>query len=66
MKIPLETFKAACIFPPSNLQDTQVSVSTVDEFAAFPFFDTATLAQLKTELPQYIAACAGVLNVTIQ
>ena len=32
----------------------------MDELAAFPFFDTATLTQLKTELPQYIAACAGV------
>ena len=37
-----------------------MSVSTVDELAAFPFFDTATLGQLKIELPQYIAACVGV------
>ena len=60
MKTPLEAFKAARIFSPSKVQEMQVSVSTVDELAAFPFFDTATLAHLKTELPQYIAACAGV------
>ena len=60
MKTPLKAFKAARIFLPSKAQEMQVDVSTVDELAAFPLIDIATLQQLKTELPDYIAACADV------
>ena len=35
-------------------------MSDVNELAVFPFIDTTVLQQLKTELPQYVAACASV------
>ena len=60
MKVPLQAFKAARIFVPSKVQEMQITVSDVDELAVFPFIDTTVLQQLKTELPQYVAACASV------
>ena len=59
MKGPLQAFKAARIFVPTKVQEMQVTLSDVDEFAVFPFIDNTVLQQLKSELPQYVAACGG-------
>ena len=37
-----------------------IDAQTVDSLSVFPFLDNRELQQLKTELPNYIAACEDV------
>ena len=60
MKIPLEAFKAARLFVPAKVQEMNINAQAVDSLSVFPFFDNLELEQLKSELPNYIAACEDV------
>ena len=60
MKIPLQAFKAARVFLPSKVQEMNINTQAVESLAVFPFFDAVELQHLKTELPNYIAACEDV------
>lgn len=60
MKIPLQAFRAAHMFVPSKVREKNTDTQAVDSLAVFPFFDTVELQHLKTELPNYIAACEDV------
>lgn len=60
MRIPLQAFRAACVFVPFKVQEMNIDTHAVDSLAVFPFFDTVELQCLKTELPNYIAACEDV------
>ena len=60
MQPPLAAFKAAWLFSPLKVKETIPDCSAVDCLSAFPFLDGATLGNLKTELPQYIAAAEDV------
>ena len=57
---PLAAFKAAWLFSPLKVKEMIPDCSAVDCLSAFPFLDGATLGNLKTELPQYIAAAEDV------
>ncbi len=56
MKIPLAAFKAARLFSPVKIQEMQPDCAAVDSLSSLPFLDANTLGNLKSELPQYIAA----------
>ena len=60
MKIPLEAFKAARLFVPAKVQEMNINAQAADSLSVFPFFDNLELQELKTELPNYIAACEDV------
>ena len=60
MKIPMQAFKAARLFVPSKVQEMRIDAQVLDSLSVFPFFDTVEIAQLKTELPNYIAACEDI------
>ena len=60
MKIPLKAFKAARLFVPAKVQEMNINAQAVDSLSVFPFFYNLELEQLKTELPNYIAACEDV------
>ena len=60
MQPPLAAFKAAQLFSPLKVKEMIPDCSAVDCLSAFPFLDGATLGNLKTELPQYIAAAEDV------
>ena len=59
MQIPLAAFKAARLFSPLKVQEMQRNNAAVDCLSAFPFLDCNT-GNLKSELPQYIAAVEDV------
>ena len=44
----------------SQLKFKNIDAQAVDSLSVFPFFDNLELEQLKTELPNYIAACEDV------
>ena len=60
MKILLAAFKAARLFSPLKLQEMQPDSAAVDSLSAFPFLDPNILGNLKSELPQYMAAVEDV------
>jgi len=61
LKPVLDAFKAARYFSPSKFDELKPSVADVDSLRAFSFLDSQTIVDsLKTELPAYIAAAAGV------
>ena len=60
MRIPLQAFKATRVFVPSKVQEMNIDTQAVDSLAVFPFFDSVEPQHLKTELPNYIAACEDV------
>ena len=60
MKIPMQAFKAARLFVPARVQEMSINVQALDSLSVFPFLDTVEIAQLKTELPNYVAACEDV------
>ena len=41
-------------------QEMRIDAQALDSLSVFPFFDTVEIAQLKTELPNYIAACEDI------
>ena len=53
-------FKAARLFLPQNVVELNPDAGTVDSLQAFPFFTAPLLADLKSELPSYLAKAAGV------
>ena len=56
MQIPLAAFKAAWLFSPLKVQEMQPDCASMDSLSAFPFLDCNTLGNLKSKLPQYLAA----------
>lgn len=56
MKIPLAAFKAARLFCPFKINEMQPDFADVDNLSVLPFLDSTAIANLKLELPQYIAA----------
>ena len=60
LKVPLAAFKAARLFCPSKVSSIKPSASEVDTLLAFPFLLSAHLADLKGELPAYLAKADGV------
>ena len=61
LKPVLDAFKAARYFSPSKFDELKPSVADVDSLRTFSFLDSQTIVDsLKTELPAYIAAAAGV------
>ena len=60
MQAPLAAFKAAQLFSTQKVKEMIPDCSAVDSLSAFPFLDGVTLGNLKTELPQYIAAAEDV------
>ena len=59
MKLPLVAFKAARLFSPSKVHEMQPNSALVDSLVAFPFL-SSSVAALKGELPQYVAAAEDV------
>ena len=57
---PLSVFKCARIFDPVKVIDLKPSVSDVDDVRIFPFLNDDIIAQLKIELPKYLAAAEDV------
>ncbi len=51
-------FKAARLFCPHKVIDLHPDTSAVDSVAAFPLRDNGLIANLKAELPQYLASDA--------
>ena len=56
MKVPLAAFKAARLFCPFKINEMQPDFADVDNLSVLPFLDSTAIANLKLELPQYIAA----------
>ena len=56
----MQAFKAARLFVPSTVQEMRIDAQALDSLSVFPFFDTLEIAQLKSELPNYIAACEDI------
>ncbi len=59
MKEPLTAFKGARLFCPSKVHEMQPDSAAVDSLLAFPFLSNS-IAALKGELPQYVAAAEDV------
>lgn len=59
MKQPLAAFKAARLFSPSKVHEMQPDSAAIDSLVTFPFLSNS-IAALKCELPQYIAAAEDV------
>ena len=58
---PLNAFKAARLFSPSKICDIQPSVLDVDLLMSIPALNkSATITELKQELPAYVARAADV------
>ena len=51
----LDIFKAARLFSPSKFNEMKPTVTDIDSLKVFTFFDTSTIAGLKSELPSYAA-----------
>ena len=56
MKSLLAVFKAAWLLSPVKIQEMQPDCAAVDSLLALPFLDANILGNLKSELPQYVAA----------
>ena len=58
---PLAAFKAARLFSPSKIYEIQPIAQDVDVLSVFPFLnESAILANMKAELPTYLAKAANV------
>ena len=57
LKIPLAAFKAARLFNPCKAREIKPNASSVDQLTSFPFITTDNIANMKSELPQYLASC---------
>ena len=62
LKKAVEAFKAARYFLPSKIDELKPTISDIDSFKSFPFLDSTLLAELKTDLADYIAASEGVVE----
>ena len=59
MKEPLAAFKGVHLFSPAKIHEMQPGLTAVDSLVSFPFL-SVSIASLKDELPQYIAAAEDV------
>ena len=62
LKKAIEAFKAARYFLPSKIDELRPTISDIDSLKSFPFLDSTLLAEMKTELADYIAAAEGVVE----
>ena len=53
-------FKAARLFLPQKVIELKPDAAAVDSLQAFPFFKESVLADLKSELPSYLAKAADI------
>ena len=60
LKPLVEVFKAARYFSPSKVAELKPSAQDIDELSTFPFLKSAVVANLKSELPMYMAAAKDV------
>ena len=56
----MAAFKAARLFLPQKVRELNPDATVVDSLQAFPFFTPSVLADLKSELPSYLAKAADV------
>ena len=56
----LEFFKVARLFNPKKALEMNLDAAVIDCLGVVPFFDASTIANLKTELPQYLAKAMDV------
>ena len=62
----VSVFKAAQLFLPWKVTETQPTAASVDELKVFPFLnDPNILTNLKSELSVYLATAAGVTPFTV-
>lgn len=52
--------KTAYLFLPDKLIELRPDAVSVDSLLAFPFFEESVLADLKSELPSYLAKAADI------
>ena len=62
LKKAIEAFTAARYFLPSKIDELRPTISDIDSLKSFPFLDSTLLAEMKTELADYIAAAEGVVE----
>ena len=60
LKSTLDAFKAACYFNPCKLAELKPTSADIDDLCCFPFLKSETIADFKSELPQYLAIAEGV------
>ena len=60
LKESVAAFKAARLFLPQKVVELRPDAETVDTLHAFLFITPVLLANLKSELPQYIAQAANI------
>ena len=56
----MKAFKAARLFVPQKVNDMKPDANTINSLAAFPFFTSSTLSNLKSELPVYLVKAADI------
>lgn len=62
----VSSFKAAQLFLPWKVTETQPTAATVDELKVFPFLNHPdVITNLKSELSVYLATAAGVARATV-
>ena len=54
LKNTLEFFKVARLFNPRKALEMNLDAAAIDCLGTVPFFEASTIANLKTELPQYL------------
>ena len=55
LKNTLEFFKVARLFNPRKAREMNLDAAAIDCLGTVPFFEASTVANLNTELPQYLA-----------
>ena len=60
LKSTLDAFKAARYFNPCKVAELKPTATDIDALSSFPFLQSQTISDLKSELPQYLAAAEDV------
>ena len=60
LKSTLDAFKAARYVNPCKLAELKLTSADIDGLCCFSFLKSETIADLKSELPQYLAIVEGV------